>query len=396
MYLTEKHIIKKTHPFYDECDNLCFQSKNIYNQAVYNVRQHYFSTKTYLNYYANYDLAKTQECYDYLPKKVFCQILKQVDRNFKAFFGGLKSSKVKKARLPKYLDKTEGRFIAVFPKQAVGQREFKKNGLLHLSQTEIHINAKLTDFNSLKEVRIIPKERHYVIEVVYEVKEKVRKQNNNVAAIDLGLNNLATTTFNNGGTPLVINGRPIKSINQYYNKQKAYYQGRLKGNKHTSNRIQRLTNKRNNKVTDYLHKASRMLVNQLVSREITTLIIGKNPNMKQDINIGRVNNQNFVQLPIMRFAEMIKYKCELEGIKVIYNEEGYTSKCSFLDGEEICKHEVYMGKRVRRGMFISKEGIKINADVNGSYNIMKKAIPNAFANGIEGVGVHPLALTIKG
>jgi putative transposase len=204
-----------------------------------------------------------------------------------------------------------------------------------------------------------------------------------------------TETFNNGETPLVINGRPIKSINQYYNKQKAYYQSRLKGNKHNSNRIQRLTNKRNNKVTDYLHNASRMLVNQLVSREITTLVIGKNPNMKQDINIGKVNNQNFAQLPIMRFGDMVKYKCELEGIKVIYNEESYTSKCSFLDREEICKHEVYMGKRVKRGMFISKCGIKINADVNGSYNIMKKAIPNAFANGIDCVGVHPLVLTIK-
>lgn len=395
MYLTEKHIIKKTHPFYDECDRLCFQSKNIYNQAMYNVRQHYFNNKAYLNYYANYDLAKTQECYDYLPKKVFCQTLKLVDRNFKSFFNSIKSPKVKKAKLPKYLDKVNGRFVAVFPKQAVGQREFKKNGLLHLSQTEIYINTKLTEFNSLKEARVIPKESHYVIEVVYEVKEKVRKTNTNVAAIDLGLNNLSTITFNNGETPLVINGRPIKSINQYYNKQKAHYQSRLKGNKHTSKRIQRLTDKRNNKVTDYLHNASRMLVNQLVSREITKVVIGKNPNMKQDINIGKVNNQNFVQLPIMRFADMVKYKCELEGIKVIYNEESYTSKCSFLDGEEICKHEVYMGKRVKRGMFISKEGIKINADVNGSYNIMKKAIPNAFANWIEGVGVHPLVLTIK-
>lgn len=395
MHLTEKHIIKKAHTFYDECDRLCFQSKNIYNQAMYNVRQHYFNTKAYLNYYANYDLTKAQECYDYLPKKVFCQILKLVDRNFKSFFSTIKSPKAKNARIPKYLDKVNGRYIAIFPNQAVGQREFKKNGLLHLSQTEIYIKTKLTEFNSLKEVRVIPRERYYVIEVVYEIKEKVRKANNNVAAIDLGLNNLATTTFNSGETPLVINGKPIKSINQYYNKQKAYYQSGLKGNKRTSNRIQRLTDKRNNKVTDYLHKASRMLVKQLVSREITILVIGKNPNMKQDINIGKVNNQNFVQLPIMRFAEMVKYKCELEGIKVIYNEESYTSKCSFLDDEEICKHETYMGKRVKRGMFVSKCGIKINADVNGSYNIMRKAIPNAFANGIEDVGVHPLVLTIK-
>lgn len=395
MYLTEKHIIKKAHPFYDECDRLCFQSKNIYNQAMYNVRQHYFNDKAYLNYYANYDLTKTQECYDYLPKKVFCQTLKLVDRNFKSFFQTIKSSKVKKAKLPKYLDKVNGRYVVIFPKQSVGQREFKKNGLLHLSQTEIQIKTKVIEFNSLKEVRIIPRGSYYVIEVVYEVKEKAKKTNNNVAAIDLGLNNLSTITFNNGETPLIINGRPIKSINQYYNKQKAYYQSRLKGSKHTSKRIQRLLEKRNNKVTDYLHKASRMLVNQLVSREITTLVIGKNSNMKQDINIGKVNNQNFVQLPIMGFADVVKYKCELEGIKVIFNEESYTSKCSFLDSEEICKHETYMGKRVRRGMFVSKGGIHINADVNGSYNIMRKAIPNAFANGIEGVGVHPLVLTIK-
>ena len=395
MYLTEKHIIKHTHPFYNECDKVCFQSKNIYNQAMYNVRQHYFNTKTYLNYYANYDLTKTQECYDYLPKKVFCQTLKLVDRNFKSFFGGLKSTKVQKAKLPKYLDKINGRYIAIFPKQAVGLREFKKSGMLHLSQTEINVKTKLTEFNTLKEVRINPRDNHYVVEVVYEVKEKTRKPNNNIAAIDLGLNNLSTITFNNGNIPLVINGRPIKSINQYYNKQKAYYQSRLKGNKRTSKRMQRLTDKRNNKVTDYLHKASRVLVNQLVSREITTLVIGKNPNMKQDINIGKVNNQNFVQLPIMRFADMVKYKCELEGINVVFNEESYTSKCSFIDGEQICKHETYMGRRIKRGLFVSKDGRKINADVNGSYNIMRKAIPNVFANGIEDVGVHPLVLTIK-
>ena len=206
---------------------------------------------------------------------------------------------------------------------------------------------------------------------------------------------MATVAFNEGSKPLIVNGRPLKSINQYYNKKKAQYQSRLKENKRTSKRICTLTNKRNNKVTDYLHKASRLLVNQLVSQGITTLVIGKNKNMKQDINIGKVNNQNFVQLPIMRFADLMKYKCELEGIKVLFNEESYTSKCSFLDGEPICKHDKYMGKRVKRGLFVSRSGIKINADVNGAYNIMIKAIPNAFANGIEGVGVHPMVLTIK-
>ena len=394
MYLTEKHNIRKVHPFYSECDRLCFQSKNIYNQGLYNVRQHYFNHKEYLNYYGNYDLTKTQECYDYLPKKVFCQTLRHVDMVFKSFFALLKNKNVKN-KLPKYLDKTNGRYVATFPKQAISLREFKNTGKLRLSQTDIYITTRLTDFNKLKEVRVVPRTNHYTIEVVYEIQEKQAKNNNRVASVDLGLNNLSALTFNTGDTPLVINGRPIKSINQYYNKKKAHYQSRLKGNRHTSKRIEKFTEKQNNKVTDYLHKASRLLVNQLVSKDIGTLVIGKNPNMKQDINIGRVNNQNFVQVPIMRFAEMVKYKCEIEGISVVYNEESYTSKCSFLDSEPICKHDKYMGKRVKRGLFVSKSGIKINADVNGSYNIMIKAIPNAFANGIEGVGVHPLVLTIK-
>ena len=394
MYLTEKHIIKRTHPFYNECDKLCFQSKNIYNQGLYNVRQYYFNHKKYLNYYGNYDLTKTQECYDYLPKKVFTQTLKHVDMVFKSFFALLKNKSVKN-KIPKYLDKVNGRYVTIFTKQAISLREFKKTGKLRLSQTDIYIVTKLTDFSSLKEVRIVPRMHHYVIEVVYQVKEKTHCDNGKYASIDLGLNNLATVVFNEGSKPLIVNGRPLKSINQYYNKKKAQYQSRLKGNKRTSKRICILTNKRNNKVTDYLHKASRLLVNQLVSQGITTLVIGKNKNMKQDINIGRVNNQNFVQLPIMRFADLMKYKCELEGIKVLFNEESYTSKCSFLDGEDICKHDKYMGKRVKRGLFVSRNGIKINADVNGAYNIMLKAVPNAFANGIEGVGVHPMVLTIK-
>ena len=313
---------------------------------------------------------------------------------FKSFFALLKNKTVKN-KLPKYLDKVNGRYVTTFTKQAISLKEFKKTSKLRLSQTDIYIATKLTDFTSLKEVRIVPRTHHYVIEVVYQVKEKTHCDNGKYAAIDLGLNNLATVAFNEGSKPLIVNGRPLKSINQYYNKKKAQYQSRLKGNKRTSKRICTLTNKRNNKVTDYLHKASRLLVNQLVSQGITTLVIGKNKNMKQDINIGKVNNQNFVHLPIMRFADLMKYKCELEGIKVLFNEESYTSKCSFLDSEPICKHDKYMGKRVKRGLFVSRNGIKINADVNGAYNIMIKAIPNAFADGIEGVGVHPMVLTIK-
>lgn len=394
MYLIEKHIINSNHSLYNECDRLCFLSKNIYNQALYNVRQHFFQTKQYLNYNSNYHVTKEQECYSYLPTKVFCQTVKMVDKNFKSFFALLKNKTVKN-KLPKYLDITKGRYLTIFPKQALGLREFKRSGKVHLSKTDIYVNTKVSDFNLIKEVRIVPRLRQYVIEIVYFKQEKEIKDNNIVASIDLGLNNLATVTYNNGDSPQIINGRPLKSINQYFNKNKAHYQSKFQGNQKNSRRISNLTNKRNNKINDYLHKASRELVNQLVSKGISTLVIGKNANMKQDINLGKVNNQNFVQLPIMRFADMVKYKCELEGINVIFHEESYTSKCSFLDNEEICKHEAYLGKRVKRGLFKSTQGYFINADVNGSYNIMRKAVPNAFVNGIEGLGVNPIVLTIK-
>ena len=394
MYLVERHIIKKTHSYYDECDNLCFQSKNIYNQGLYNVRQHFFEKKKYLNYVNNYKITKEQDCYNYLPTKVFCQTLRKVDSNFKSFFSLLKNSTVKN-KIPNYLPKETGRFVTVYPKQALGFREFKKTGRIHLSKTDIYINTRVKDFNDLKEVRIVPGLSQYIIEVVYEKSCKQLKESDLVASIDIGLNNLITVVYNNGEQPIVINGRPIKSINQFYNKKLACYKSKLKTSK-TSKRIRRLTNKRNNKINDYLHKASHMLVNQLVSMGVSTLIIGKNTGMKQDINIGKKNNQNFVMAPIMKFANIINYKCQLEGIKVVFHEESYTSKCSFFDKESIRKHDVYMGKRIKRGLFKTATGRLVNADVNGAYNIMKKAIPNVIkTDGIEDFGVSPLVLTIK-
>lgn len=281
----------------------------------------------------------------------------------------------------------------------MSKKIFKKNGKIHLSQTEIYINTKLKNFDIINEVRIIPRNNHYIIEVVYEKQElELKIDNNRYLSIDLGLNNLATCCSNiNGFKPFIINGKPLKSINQFYNKELSFYKSKLeKENKiKKSKRISRLTNKRNNKVNDYLHKSSRILVNQLVSNNINTLVIGNNKEWKQDINIGKRNNQNFVQIPHGRFIDMLEYKCKLLGINVILQEESYTSKCSFLDSEKICKHEEYLGRRIKRGLFRSGNGVLINADVNGSYNIMRKAIPNAFANGIEGLAVNPIKLEIS-
>ena len=195
----------------------------------------------------------------------------------------------------------------------------------------------------------------------------LKENNNRYASIDLGVNNLATVSFN-CNKPIIINGRPLKSINQYYNKKKSQLTN-LK-----TRRAKTLNRKRRNKINDYLHKSSRYLTNHLVSNSINTLIIGKNDGWKQEVNIGKRNNQNFVFLPFEKFISMLTYKCALEGINVVEVNESHTSKCSFLDNEEVCHHEVYLGKRVKRGLFKSSKGKLINADLNGSLNIMKKVV----------------------
>lgn len=201
--------------------------------------------------------------------------------------------------------------------------------------------------------------------------------NGNYLGIDIGLDNLASCVSNNGSC-FIINGRPLKSINQYYNKRLAFLKSKLKDNKHTSKQIRSLTNKRNNKIKDYLHKASRILVNHVVSNGINAIIIGHNKCWKQEINIGKRNNQNFVSIPFNVFISMISYKATLEGINVKIVEESYTSKCSFLDNERICKHESYKGRRVKRGLFKTSFGRTINADINGAFNIIRKSEKESF------------------
>jgi len=211
----------------------------------------------------------------------------------------------------------------------------------------------------------------------------------------------AVTSNQKGFKPFLINGRPVKAVNNYYNKKKADLQSQLKGNKKTSKRIQRLSTKRGFKIDDYLHKSSRFIINQLVENNISTLVIGKNENWKQGISIGKANNQNFTSVPHARFIEMLTYKAERVGIKVIITEESYTSVASFLDGDFIPVHGSpealavkFSGRRVKRGLYKSKIGIKFNADINGSYNIIRKVVPDAFGNGIEGVVVHPVKITL--
>ena len=371
MILTERHIIKKTNPLYSELDNLCFLSKNLYNSALYTVRQYYFENKKYLSWVniSNNFVKDKQVDYYALPCKVSQQTLKMVDQNMKSFFNAIKAKK-SKAKLPKYLDKVKGRFLVTYTNQAIGKKALQ-NGYVELSKTNIKIKTKVKD---VKQVRIVPQNNFIVVEVLYEVKPKPHDKSKEMyCGIDFGLNNLMTCSFQND-SPLIINGKPLKSINWHYNKEKSRLQSLLDGRKKTSKRIQNITLKRNNRINDYLHKTTKIFVNYLVSKEINNVVIGYNKEWKQGINIGRVNNQNFVGIPYYKLLNMLTYKCELEGISVIVTEESYTSKCSFLDDEDICRHEEYDGKRIKRGLYKASDGRLINADVNGALNILKKVI----------------------
>lgn len=387
MRLTESIQITKENKLYNELDRFCFLSKNLYNSSLYAIRQYFFNTKKYKNYNSlNKDFIQSHQIdYYALPTKVSQQTMKMVDQNFKSFFGLLKL-KSKKAKIPKYLKK-QGRYEIIFTIQSISQKELKK-GFLKLSGINQKIKIRDTITN-IQQVRIIPKETFncYNIEIVYKVSEKqLKKDNKNYASIDLGINNIATVAFN-CQKPFIINGKPLKSINQYYNKK------RSKLTNIKTRKAKLLNRKRDNKIKDYLHKASRYITNHLVYNNINTLIIGKNDGWKQEVNIGKKNNQNFVSIPFEKFIFMLQYKCNLEGINVIIREESYTSKCSFIDNEEIKKHETYLGRRIKRGLFKTAFGKIINADLNGSLNIMKKVV-GEFQYSIEACST-PVMVTLQ-
>lgn len=403
MQLVEQHVIGKSHPFFDEIDREAFASKNLYNLVNYEIRQHFFATGEWLRYEQLASLLKSTEAYKSLPAKVSQWVIKLLDKNWTSFFAAHREYKENPSKflgrpaLPKYKDKKGGRNILVYTVQALS-RPLLRIGQLRMSGLSFILRSKQKG-ETIDQVRIVPKKTHYVIEVVYSVQEKQAVVDTSAgsvplyAGIDIGLDNLAVIASNKQGfQPLVVNGCPLKSINQFYNKRKAELQSLLGSSQATSHRIDRLTDKHNRKINHYLHVASRQIIDTVVKEGIGTLVIGKNEQWKQNIEIGKRNNQNFVSIPHARFIDMLTYKAQLVGIKVILTEESYTSKTSFLDNEPIQKHETYLGKRVMRGLFRTAKNIFINADLNAAYNIIRKVAPSAFAKGVEGVVVRPLPL----
>lgn len=411
MQLTEKHIINKGSQFFNECDSLAFKTKNLYNLCLYTVRQAYINDKVNL-LYELHSLMKNTEAYKAIPAKVASTVLLMVQHNFKSFFKAnaeyySNPSKFNgRPRLPKYLDKENGRFVVSYTNQAISKKIFAKANKIKLSQTDIEFRTNVNHFSQINCIRIVPKMDSYVIEVVYTIPDSEPLiDNNRYMAIDLGVSNLATLTTNvREITPLIVNGRPLKSMNQYYNKKLAKLQSVLekRNKKKSSKGIRKLTNKRTNKIDNYLHKVSKRIVSIAKENNLNTIIMGKNDGWKQETDMTKSNNQAFVNIPHSRFIQMIQYKCEREGIKIILQEESYTSKASFLNMDNIPVYGKtdgveleFSGYRKNRGLYkIKGNNTIINADVNGSYNILRKAIPNAFADGIEGIGVYPIVITL--
>lgn len=363
----ERHIVITD----KNLDNLCFLSKNLYNYCNYLIRQEFINNHKMLSEYdLTTKLAKEKQVdYIALPAQSSQQIIKLLFKNWKSFF---KVCKVKdklngRPKMPKYKDKTKGRNIVVFTSQQCKL----KNGFIHFPK-RANIAPLKTKVDNIRQVRIVPQCSCFVIEVVYDKKKQAAKLNSDAyLSIDLGLNNLVTSYDPLNNKSFIVNGRPLKSINQYYNKKKAFLMSCI-GDKGTSNRIRRMALKRNCKIDDYMHKASRFVINYCLKNHIANIVIGNNKDWKQKCNMGKRNNQNFVSIPFEKIISMIQYKAEEHGMNVIITEESYTSKIDHFAGEEMCKHEKYLGKRVKRGLFISSTGRIINADENGAIGILLK------------------------
>lgn len=375
MILVEQHQYPKGSKHFDELDNLCFLSKNLYNVSLYHIRKHYFETGKYLGYNKLNSMSNDLFPSDYqaLPRKVSQQVQRLVDQDFKSFFASIRSKNVNhRVGIPHYLDKVKGRQVVEFTNQALSQNKARiPEGYVKLSCVSFMIKTSIKD---VKFARIVPHKNYITIEIGYEKECIERVNNDRYASIDIGVNNLATVT-SNVFHPVIINGKPLKSVNQFYNK---FIANELSKHNIWTKKMYSVNRKRDNKIKDYMHKSSTFIVNLLVENNVGTLVIGQNKGWKQDTKMRKDDKQTFIQIPFNKFISMLEYKCELFGIEVVLQEESYTSKSSFLDLDYICTYglddEKYnpSGKRIKRGLYKTRDGKLINADVNGSLNILRK------------------------
>ena len=365
MQLVERHILDITN--YSE---MIIKAKELYNQSLYYWRQSIFKN---IQYFTEYELINlftefNEPTYRALPIQSSQQIIKSLFNNVNSWQKSrqeyLKNPTkfLGKPKMPNYKSDT---YIVIFTNQQLKL----KDGYINFPK-KVNLPPLKTKVNNICQVRIIPNSNHVTIEVVYLRQEKQLKDyNGNWMGIDLGMNNIASCITNKSAS--LFNGKPLKAINHFYNKIKAKLQSKLQKGKFNTKRINRLTKSRNHKIENYIHQISNKIIKQAQKEDITKIIIGNNKKWKQGINLGKNTNRNFVSIPHSTLIDKIKYKGLLEGIEVVITQEAYTSKCSALDLEPIKKHTTYLGKRVKRGLFKTANGIKINADINGSLNIAR-------------------------
>lgn len=395
MRQVERHWIKEGHALYPICDDLTFKAKNLYNAGLYQIRQSIFernksqeeekpSVLSWVELVSQFRKEKQSDMLA-LPSKVSTNILKILGSTIHSYYQTLKAfhdksnlSVTSKPQLPRYLHKTEGRSVVEFTSQTISRKR-GLNGELILCPKDLNLSIP-TKVKAPKSVRIVPRLKSFVIEVVYEVEVSPLKQTGNYAAIDLGIDNLATITFSDGTNPLVVKGSKLKSINQGYNRLIAKATSKLPANQKTSQHIHRLWRNREWKLQSELHKITSFLSLYFDEMAIETVFIGKNQSWKQEVSLGKKTNQSFTQIPFNIFISQLTYKCLAKGIEVVEQEESYTSKASFLDEDEIPVYENvqdkprFSGRQVSRGLYKSKDGSVLNADVNGSYNILVKGL----------------------
>ena len=390
----EIQLIRPNSPYFQMLKNFCHLSKNLYNHANFLVRKTLKETKKWLRYQdLDKILRNDEEFPDYknMPTAQSAQqILRLIDQNWSSFFSAIKDWKKNSSKYlgrpkpPKYLNK-DGYFSLILTKQ---DARLKEDNLIHFPKTFNGFTVKpkfleREDFSSFQQIRFKFDGTNIFMELVYKIEiPKELPFNDKIASIDIGVDNLATLSFNFNKNPVIFNGKPLKSMNQFYNKELSKMKSCLEKRNHqkSSNRIDKLSKKRTRKINDYLHKTSRKIINILQENNISVLIIGKNKNWKQKSSLSSQVNQSFVQIPFARFIELLEYKARELGIKVILVNESYTSGTSFLDDELPTKKFYDKKRRVKRGLFVSNGGTRINSDVNGSLQIMRKVFPNAFSS----------------
>ena len=383
-------------------DLLCSISKKLYNRANWYIRQDFFDLENWLRYKDLNFMLKHLKHYKLLKAQTSQQILKTLDENWKSFFNALKEWKQNRKKFngkpkpPKY-KKDCGNFL-IYTNQNSKIRNnkiiltmsklFKETYSEFRIPVEISIpNNKNKNFEQYQQIRILPRNNFYEIEIVYKKDAKKSDLNQEkYLSVDFGLNNLITTVENGNVKPIIISGRILKSINRQWNKRKSrLYSIKDKQKLKWTNRLDCITINRNSVITDYLHKSAQLLIGHCLKNQIGHICLGKLENIKQNIRMGKRNNQNFVNIPIQKLKQMITYKAELVGIKVHEVDESYTSKSSSLDLEPIQKHKKYIGNRIKRGLFRGSNYL-LNADVNGVLNILRKVVGDGFIKNLSDRG----------